>query len=73
MGRISYLTVVTFDDDTTRLNLLNERLTALVSESQRLRQRWTSAAIDARTWPDMNLATERLVSLQRERKPDHDS
>ena len=52
------------DDDTERLNLLNQRLTKLVSESQRLRERWQGAATDAQTWPDMSRATQLFVSLQ---------
>lgn len=71
MTRILPIPVITSDDDTTRLNLLSDRLTALVTESERLRRRCANAATDARTWPDMNLATQLLVSLQRERKPEH--
>ncbi len=56
--------MVTLDDDTTRLNLLNYGLLALVAEHQQLRQRWATAATDARTWPDMNLATRLFVAIQ---------
>jgi hypothetical protein len=44
-------------DDTDRLNLLNHRLADLVAESRRLRERWTDAAANVKTWPDLNRAT----------------
>ena len=52
------------DDDTHQLNLLNHRLADLVAESRRLRERWTYAAADVKTWPDMNRAIQLFVSLQ---------
>lgn len=52
------------DDDTDRLNLLNHRLADLVAESRHLRERWTYAAEDVKTWPDMNRAIQLFVSLQ---------
>jgi len=50
-------------DDTDRLNLLNHRLANLVIESQRLRKRCTSAAVDVRTWPDVTRADQQFMNL----------
>jgi len=51
------------DDETDRLNLLNHRLVDLVTESRHLRERWTYAAANVKTWPDMTRATQLFISL----------
>lgn len=51
------------DDDTDRLNLLNHRLADLVTESRRLRERWTDAAANVKTWPDVTQADQLFMSL----------
>jgi len=49
-------------DDTERLNLLNHRLADLVTEGRHLRERWTDAAADVKTWPDMSPAAQLFIS-----------
>jgi hypothetical protein len=51
-----------------RLNTLNRQLGVLLSEHHALQYRWSRAAIDANTWPDMRHATEPFISLQRDFK-----
>ena len=55
-------------ETTERLNALNRQLGVLLSEHHALQYRWSRAAMDANTWPDMRHATELFVSLPRDFK-----
>jgi hypothetical protein len=49
---------------TERIDALNRQLKTLVCERAALQYRWSRAATDANTWPDMRRARELLVSVQ---------
>lgn len=55
-----------FDDTLVRLETLNAHLTERIGESQDVRARWL-AALEANTWPDVRIASQRCPADDRRR------